>query len=429
MKEARVMEDSRSVGSRARLSRLGVVLALVTTLAGLLLVPPAGAATIGIWLTGAEIQRLPMSGPAWENVKATADRPLPQPHVSDPTSLHDTSTLAVALVAVRTGDPVYRRKAADAISSAIGTEKLPSSAGTHHLPICRNATAYVIAADLIDLGSFDPVRDSRFRAWIKALRDEPNGTEEPTGVIYEHRSNNHGTMCGAARAAISRYLGDGADLARTAQVLRGWLGDRGSFIFDDYSPGSESYMADPSQPRPVNPAGATKEGRNVDGMLPAEHARCGTFRWPPCYTIYPWGGLAGAVVNAEILRRAGYADVFTWQSRALLRAYTRLYELSRTDPVWWDEATKGDDRWQPWLANHIYGTAFPAVSPTRPGRNMGWTDWTHGSAGSAPPPSDPPPSDPPPDDPPPSDPPPSDPPPDDPAPDDPLLPLPPLPPL
>jgi hypothetical protein len=302
--------------------------------------------------------------------------------------------------------------------------------------MCRNATSYVVAADLIDLSTFDPVKDDRFRAWIKGLRDNSYDGEEPTRRIYERRSNNHGTMCGAARAAISRYLGDAADLARTAQVLKGWLGDRQSFIFDDYPAGSESYMPDPSQPRPVNPPGATKSGHNVDGMLPAEHARCGSFTWPPCYTSYPWGGLAGAVVNAEILRRAGYADVYAWESRALLRAYTRLYELSRVDEAWWHEASRGDDRWQPWLVNRIYGTAFPAVSPTRPGRNMGWTDWTHATQSGDPPPSDPPPSDPPPEEPPPEEPPPEEPPPEDPPPEEPPpppsddpLPLPPLPPL
>jgi hypothetical protein len=340
---------------------------------------PSGPAQQGIWLERAEIRRLPMAGPAWENLWDEASGSLPPPHVSDLASLHDTSTLAVALVAARTGDPAYRRKAAEAIDSAIGTEHGPSTAGSRHLPICRNATSYVIAADLIDLHDYDAERDGDFRHWIEALRDNSYASEKPARLIHEERSNNHGTMCGAARAAISRYLGDGAELARTAQVLKGWMGDRQSFRFEEYPSDSETYMPDPSQPRPVNPPRATKGGQNVDGLLPAEHARCGSLRWPPCYTFYPWGGLAGAVVAAEILRRAGYADVFEWERGALLRAYTRLYELSKLDPVWWQEATTGDDSWQPWLVNHVYGTNFPAVSPTGPGRNMGWTDWTHGS--------------------------------------------------
>jgi hypothetical protein len=338
---------------------------------------PSQPAEDGIWLNRAEIERLPMSGPAWESVRAAATGALPEAHVSDANSLHDTSTLAVALVAARTDDPAYRRKAAEAIESAIGTEFSPSNSGSLHLAICRNAPSYVIAADVIGLRGYSQGLDHRFRDWIRAIRDNSFAGEEPARVIHEERPNNHGTMCGAARAAISRYLGDSVDLARTAEILKGWMGDRESYRFDDYPSNSDSYMPDPSRPRPVNPAGASKDGHSIDGLLPAEHARCGEFRWPPCYTVYPWGGLAGALVTAEILRRAGYADAFEWEDRALLRAYRRLYALSRSDGSWWEEATTGDDSWQPWLVNHIYGTRFPAATPTRPGRNMGWTDWTH----------------------------------------------------
>jgi hypothetical protein len=344
---------------------------------------PSRPAETGIWLDRAEVRRLPMAGPAWQNVREEASRPLSSPHVSDQNSQHDTSTLAVALVAVRTGNPAYRRKAAEAIDSAIGTEHAPSEAGSRHLPICRNATSYVIAADLIDLHDYDAELDDEFRRWIQALRDTPYGSDDPARLIHEDRSNNHGTMCGAARAAISRYLGDELELVRTAQVLKGWMGDRRSYRFEEYPSGADTYMPDAADPRPVNPPGATKGGHNLDGLLPAEHARCGTFRWPPCYTSYVWGGLAGAVVTAEILRRWGYADVFEWESRALLRAYRRLYELSKTDSVWWQQATTDDDTWQPWLVNQVYGTDFPAVSPSTPGKNMGWTDWTHRTGGSA----------------------------------------------
>ncbi len=38
---------------------------------------------------------------------------------------------------------------------------------------------------------------------------------------------------------------------------------------------------------------------------------------------------------------------------------------------------EGDDTWEPALINHYYQTAFPISQPTRPGKNMGFTDWTH----------------------------------------------------
>jgi hypothetical protein len=350
--------------------------------AAVMAVPSAGAAGRGIWLTPAEVRGLPMSGTAWLNVKREADAPLPQAQVSDQGSSHDTSTLAVALVAARTGDPSYRRKAADAIMDAIGTEDGPLSAGTRILPVSRNASSYVIAADLIDLHGYDARMGDRFRAWIEDLRTRVWDGKRTLGEEYETNATNHGTMAGQSVIAIAAYLGDGAALARGAKVFKGWLGDRSSHQFSRYGAAENlddvySFMPDPSQPRPVNPPGATKGGHSVDGVLPAEWARCGPFRWPPCYTDYAWGGLSGAVVSAELLYRAGYTDVYAWEGWALLRAYQRLYEQSQLDRAWWGEATSGNDAWQPWLANYIYGTSFPAVSPTRAGMNIGWTDWTH----------------------------------------------------
>ena len=43
----------------------------------------------------------------------------------------------------------------------------------------------------------------------------------------------------------------------------------------------------------------------------------------------------------------------------------------------------GDDRWQPWLINYAYGSDYPAVEATQPGKNLGFTDWTHGDCRAA----------------------------------------------
>jgi hypothetical protein len=98
--------------------------------------------------------------------------------------------------------------------------------------------------------------------------------------------------------------------------------------------------------------------------------RAGRFRWPPRDTGYPWEGLQGAIVLAELLSRAGY-PAWDWEEQALLRAVEFLYEIG------WP--AEGDDEWQIWLINHAYGTNFPAETATNPGKNMGWTDWTFGS--------------------------------------------------
>ena len=102
--------------------------------------------------------------------------------------------------------------------------------------------------------------------------------------------------------------------------------------------------------------------------------RGGTFRWPPKRTNYPWGALEGALVQAELLARAGY-DAWGWQDKALLRATQFLRQTDQEVGGWW---AAGDDEWMPWVINHAYSEKFPTALPARAGKNLGWTDWLYG---------------------------------------------------
>jgi hypothetical protein len=106
--------------------------------------------------------------------------------------------------------------------------------------------------------------------------------------------------------------------------------------------------------------------------MPEEMRRGCGFKWPPCQTGYPWEGLQGALVQANILSRQGY-DVWNWENRALLRAVQYLQWLEQQYPGWW---AKGDDTWVPWFVNYAYGTSF-TTSAANIGKNMGWTDWMY----------------------------------------------------
>jgi hypothetical protein len=352
--------------------------------------PPArtGArSSDGIWISHEELMRLPTHGAAWERVKAAADAPMEQPDIADQDSDHDVQTLAVALAAARTGDPRYREKAAEAIIGAIGTEE-----GGRTLALGRNLLSYVIAADVIDLGDYDPAADAEFRDWLRRVRYEPLGSESVADQTlvgtHERSPSNWGGMAGASRAAIAAYLGDEADLARVAKVMKGWLGDRASYPGAPgalYGPddvgkslrfgGAEddlSWQADPSRPRGVNPTGAEKEGHSIDGALPDDMRRGGEFTWPPHYTQYPREALSGYVALAEILYRQGY-DVYAWEDKALLRACQFLFGLEQAFPQedWWESDVPAY-----WIIDLRYGTSFP-VTESGAGRNVGWTDWTH----------------------------------------------------
>jgi hypothetical protein len=321
--------------------------------------PEAKEPYIGIWISREELDQLPLSGSAWEQLKVAADRELGAPDLSDINYPHNVHILAKALVYARTGEENYRREVIEHLMAAIGTEDDGTTLG-----LSRNLVAYVIAADLVNLPE-DRENDRTFREWLQQTM-----TEDLQGLTLrstqEQRPNNWGTHAGASRAAAALYLDDAAELERSAMVFRGWLGNREAY--SEFSYGELHWQADPDSPVGINPKGATKEGHSIDGALPEEMRRGGKFRWPPRRTNYPWGALQGALVQAEILSRAGY-PAWGWECKALLRAAEFLHDIG------WE--AEGDDEWQLWILNRAYGTNFPAPSPATPGKNMGWTDWTH----------------------------------------------------
>jgi hypothetical protein len=319
---------------------------------------------VGIWIGEAELASLPTCGPAWRNLKSAADANPGRPKLRDQEDMNDVYVLARALVYARTGEERYRDEVLANIEAAMGTEQ-----GGRTLALSRNLVSYVIAADLVNLPA-EPDLDREFRAWLISLLDEPLREGGSLRLTHEERPNNWGTHAGAARAAVAVYLGEMEELARTAQIFRGWLGDRQAYAGFHF--GRLTWQADPDTPVGINPVGASRDGHTLDGALPEEMRRGGAFQWPPKETGYPWEALQGAVVQAEILRRAGY-PAWEWQGQALLRAARFLYAIG------WE--ADGDDEWQPWLFNHAYASDFPAVTPARPGKNMGWTDWTHAPPG------------------------------------------------
>ncbi|MFW6096917.1 MAG: alginate lyase family protein [Chloroflexota bacterium] len=311
-----------------------------------------------MWVSPEQLATLPTFGPAWENLFDAAQENTSSPDLSDQNDKTNVYVLAKALVYARTGNGAYREQVMEALRAVIGTED-----GSRTLAAGRNLPAFVIAADLIDL-SFTPGIDAEFRAWLHSLLSA-NLDGDTLRSTHESRANNWGTHAGAARAAIAIYLGDQNELARTAQVFRGFVGDRDSYA--GFSFGDLWWQCDPLNPVPINPAGCTVQGHSVDGLMPDEQRRAGPFQWPPPRENYVWGGLQGAVVQAQLLHRAGY-PAWEWEDSALLRTVTWLHEQA-------NYPAEGDDEWQPWLINAVYDTEFPAEMPAGVGKNVAWTDW------------------------------------------------------
>ena len=329
----------------------------------------------GVWLSSAEIAALPASGAAWDAIVSEASQICGTPNLEDQEDMANVCVLAKALVFARTGQTSYRSSVASALDSIVNM-------GTYNgraLALGRELGTYAVAADLIDLKNYNPSLDSAFRAKLRELRTTYTNSG-PSDLIdcHEDRPNNWGTHCGASRVAVARYLGDTADLQRAAQVFKGYLGDRSSYAGFRY--GETSWQCSPGSPVGINPAGCTKSGHNIDGVLPDDQRRAGTFTWPPPKENYVWEGLQGALMQAVILHRAGY-DVFNWEDKALYRALVWLHGQANFPAA-------GDDTWSPHIVNYFYAAAgFPAPIPTRPGKNMGYTDWTNkGKLSTAPPP-------------------------------------------
>ena len=313
----------------------------------------------GIWVNAEELAKLPQNGPAWDNLLGEANKPTGTPDLSNQDSPVNVRVLAKALVYARTGEKEYREQVVAACMNAIGTEDSGKT-----LALGRELAAYVIAADLVSL---PPNDDEKFRKWLQELLSkELDG--KTLRYTHEIRPNNWGTHAGASRAAIAVYLNDHSELERTAQVFKGWLGDRDAYAGFEF--GKLDWQANLTTPVGINPKGAHRAGHSIDGVLPDDQRRYGGFSWPPPTANYVYGALQGAMAQAVILSRAGY-KVWDWEDRALLRAFQWLHQQANYAP-------DGDDVWLLPLVDYYYGTNFWNGAPTRPGKNLGWTDWTHG---------------------------------------------------
>ena len=318
-----------------------------------------------IWIDRATLRRRPTEGPAWEALVAAAGASAARPDLSNQDDPTNVRVLAKALVHARTGDPTLRDEVVRALRRAQGTER-----GASALAIARELSSYVLAADLVGLDEAD---HAAFSAWLERIR-ERSFRGRTIRSTHEDRPNNWGTHAGVTRLAIALYLDDREEVARAADVFRGWCGERDAwrgFTFGDGSwqlPWSFRRHA-------VNPVGARRGGHSIDGVLPDDQRRGGPFTWPPPKENYVWEALQGAVVQSALLERAGY-DAWSWGDRAILRAVRWLH----------DEASfpaEGDDTWVPHLVNDAYRSEFPAPVPSRPGKAMGFTDWTHAPADEA----------------------------------------------
>jgi 3-phytase len=296
-------------------------------------------------------------------------------------SIHDVYVMAAALVATRLNDDDRRQIVADNIARAVANRIEEDG---NSLSLTRSLPGYIIAADLIDLKNFAPAIDAAFREWLQFVVYELKLDDATQVEKHEIRGNNHGTQAGVARIAAAIYLDKPDDLQRAAAVFQGWLGD--SSAYKGFNWGNLCWQADHNHPVGINPKGARMmvagEERDVDGVQPDDQRRAGCpqnqSRWPPRTDTHVWGGLQGAVGQAYLLSRAGY-DAWNWSDQAILRAISWQH-----DPARGNAPAEGDDVWILPLVDSVYARHFWNGAPVGFGKQVGWTDWTHGGLIAAP---------------------------------------------
>ncbi len=360
------LSPSRSVASAFGLGFLS--LALIS--------PSLGAQQQGsrrwIWISPEEVRQLPSSGRAWDLMVSDANQNLMNVDLGDQNNKHDSYMMAAGLVYLKlkeTNHPSaesYRSRVQRACIAAIGTENNAADA----LAPCRQVCAVVIAANLIDWD--DSAEKARFRDWVDDIRFKVFPDGRSITSTHEDRPNNWGTHAGASRLACAIYLKDWRTAFRCAQVLAGWLGNREAYHGFDYA--DLSWQADERAPVGVNPKGAVKEGYDIDGVLPDDQRRAGSFpdTWTE-KTNYVYEALQGIVTMAAMLDHQNL-EAWGWSDSAIRRAFAwldRVHHQPLTDGI-----NGSDDVWQGYLINHIYGTGFPEPASTSPGKAVGYTDWT-----------------------------------------------------
>jgi hypothetical protein len=317
--------------------------------------------------TEAEILALPTSGPAWDALRAAADQPLTA-DLSNQDDLSPSRALAAGLVYVRTGTASYRDRVVAALRALPGTE-----IGGRTLSLGRQLAGWVLAADLVGH------RDPSFVAWLTDVRTTEIGGHGRWVALtqtHEATSSNWGAFAGASRLAASLYLGDAADVARAAQVFRGWLGDGAAWPTlavgasgSGFLPTADfdaSWACAYPDWTPVNAGCGDRSGALVEDISRGD-------AYPAATQVglsYSWEALQGATLQAILLGRNGYPDVWTWQGAPLSDALTFLAAHGGFDATNFNRV----NHWVPAAIDQVYGTSR-STGPAGSGRNFGFTDW------------------------------------------------------
>jgi hypothetical protein len=116
----------------------------------------------------------------------------------------------------------------------------------------------------------------------------------------------------------------------------------------------------------INPAGCTRDGVDLDGVIPEDQERCGELSSTPCATNYVHGATDGMTLSFWMLARQG-ENPWAWGDRAALRQMQWKYRVG--------QAPYSGFRWQIPVIEKAYGVDLGGNEPTAASTNVGYADW------------------------------------------------------
>jgi hypothetical protein len=331
--------------------------------------PPAPPVAVeGLWFSPEDIADLPMSGPAWEELLAGANQDLSQPNIGDQDDRTGLYCFAAAIVWTR--DPMvyaehYERatKCLDDLVAAGDPSSADAVGDGRSLAWARNGFGYAATADLLDY------RPPEVVAYMEDLADSFICTQMEV-TLFEMatlRPNNWGTLGLGSLAAIYVYLGNEERLDQLHTQIEAALEGPVQPYADDRwdleeQPSWQEHPEDPSSWRLITPAGLTKDGLDLDGIVPEDMQRGepGAFdgssytSWS--HTNYPWETIQGLATAARVLERRGY-PVWSLGDSAILRAVERYNRLAdESGNLEWAARTGNARAWVLPFVDDAYGS-------------------------------------------------------------------------
>jgi len=246
---------------------------------------------LGLWTSVKELSTKPMSGPAWWAVKKAADKNFHPPVIENNNNPSNVYALAAGIVYIRfTAESdcgkealFYKNKVIKVLEYLVENgipDNCPDDPhNCNRLRWARNTGAFVLAADLVEY------RTPAFESWCRKMAEVYEDIDGVTMLeMFKKRASNWGSMAFGSLCAIYDYL---KDTQRLKEIREYWVkGVSGP------NPGYNTFKKDWSwhhdryDPRLIYPKGAIKKALVIDGVIPNDQRRCGSFHNPPCYTNY-----------------------------------------------------------------------------------------------------------------------------------------------